>query len=90
MHVRESTMKPGRARRSGDGRHDHLDKFAPGSAHWAGLCTPYMEGVMEFRKAWKAFVGVVVGALFLVATVAFAAPPDKVDLSKYKIGRAHV
>ena len=39
---------------------------------------------MEFRKAWKAFVGVVVGALFLVATVAFAAPPDKVDLSKYK------
>jgi len=39
---------------------------------------------MELRKAWKMFVGVVVGALFLVATVAFAAPPDKVDLSKYK------
>jgi hypothetical protein len=43
-----------------------------------------MEGIMV-QKSWKVFVGVVTGALFLMATVAFAAgAPDKADLSKYK------
>lgn len=39
---------------------------------------------MEFRKAWKVLIGMVMGVLFLVATVALAAPADKIDLSKYK------
>jgi cytochrome c553 len=45
---------------------------------------------MEFRRSWKVLIGSVVGALFLVATVAFAAAPDKVDLSKYKGTKAAV
>jgi hypothetical protein len=38
---------------------------------------------MESRSL-KVLVGLVTGALFLVASVAMAGAPDKVDLSKYK------